>query len=661
MSDALKLPAMAPDGRLYSVSKKGELYELKVSLNATTSKQRKTALKRTVAAMTLGKDVSSLFTDVVKNTAGDLAMKKLVYLYIINYAPSKPDLAILIVNTFIKDAADPNPLIRALAIRTMSLIPLDKISEYLCAPLHAALKDRDPYVRKTAAVAVAKLFDTNPSLAMEEGFLHELQDLLADGNPMTVSNAVAALSEISETTGDKTLLSLTPKSVPRLLSALSECTEWGQVFILDSLATYEPSDAEEADLMVERIVPRLQHVNPAVVLATVRIVVNLMPHLDSDAKRDFLIKKMSAPLITLLNSQPEMQFVALRNISLLIREYPALLSNDVRIFFASYADPLYVKNEKLDVLVRLTTSSNAKNVLAELAEYTNEVDVVFAQKAVASIGHIGLRVPAVSKDCITLLKNLLRTRVAHITEQIAIVLKDLLRKYPSNHDDIIQELCKVAEDIDDPPAKASLVWIIGEYSHRINESVSMLSLICETIDEENVAVQLQILTACMKAYLHRGSEVESVTQRALKYATEESENVDVRDRGFIYARLLSLGNDTARSVVLVQQDGVEDRALHMPIELQKELVRSLSSVASVYHKPPREFQSARRKLVDNAFVGDLMVEEDLLGLDISGDDDGEAEAAATDSGFGGFGNIGGSSASSSKQVDTLQDIFGGAI
>ncbi|KAJ2406739.1 hypothetical protein GGI10_005150, partial [Coemansia sp. RSA 2530] len=45
----------------------------------------------------------------------DLEIKKLIYLYLINYAKMQPDLAILAVNTFVKAAEDTNPLIRALA------------------------------------------------------------------------------------------------------------------------------------------------------------------------------------------------------------------------------------------------------------------------------------------------------------------------------------------------------------------------------------------------------------------------------------------------------------------------------------------------------------------------------------------------------------------
>ncbi len=90
-------------------------------------------------------------------------MKKLVYLYIINYAKSQPELAVLAVNTFRKDARDQyNPLIRGLAVRTMSSIGVDEIVSHFCDTLKGATTDEDPYVRKTAAICISKLHDSNP-------------------------------------------------------------------------------------------------------------------------------------------------------------------------------------------------------------------------------------------------------------------------------------------------------------------------------------------------------------------------------------------------------------------------------------------------------------------------------------------------------------------
>ena len=124
------------------------------------------AVKKVIASMTVGKDVSMLFTDVLNCVqTGNIELKKLVYLYLINYAKSQPELTLLAVNTFVKDASDPNPLIRALAVRTMGCIRVDRtITEYLCEPLGRALRDDDPYVCKTAAICVAKLYDIAPEL-----------------------------------------------------------------------------------------------------------------------------------------------------------------------------------------------------------------------------------------------------------------------------------------------------------------------------------------------------------------------------------------------------------------------------------------------------------------------------------------------------------------
>lgn len=46
---------------------------------------------------------------------------------------------------------------------------------------------------------------------------------------------------------------------------------WGQVFILDALSRYKAADAREAENIVERVTPRLQHANCAVVLSAVKV------------------------------------------------------------------------------------------------------------------------------------------------------------------------------------------------------------------------------------------------------------------------------------------------------------------------------------------------------------------------------------------------------
>lgn len=82
-------------------NKSSELSELVHELNSNKPDDRKEAAKQVIAMMTIGKDVSALFPHMVKcMETQSIEMKKLVYLYIINYAKSKPDLTIMAVNSF---------------------------------------------------------------------------------------------------------------------------------------------------------------------------------------------------------------------------------------------------------------------------------------------------------------------------------------------------------------------------------------------------------------------------------------------------------------------------------------------------------------------------------------------------------------------------------
>lgn len=212
-----------------------------------------------------------------------------------NYAKSHPDLCILAVNTFVQDSEDPNPLIRALAIRTMGCIRVEKMVDYMEEPLRKTLRDESPYVRKTAAICVAKLFDLNPAMAIENGFLETLQEMIGDPNPMVVANSVTALQEIHHTAPETQALQINGNTLRKMLMALNECTEWGRVTILSTLAEYKTSDVKESEHICERVAPQFQHVNSGVVLAAVKAVFLHMKNVSPDLSKNYL-KKMAPPL-----------------------------------------------------------------------------------------------------------------------------------------------------------------------------------------------------------------------------------------------------------------------------------------------------------------------------------------------------------------------------
>lgn len=127
-------------------------------------------------------------------------------------------------SNMLKDCNDRNPLIRALAIRTMSYIPIPVVTESLSDQLRHCLKDRDPFVRKTAAICVAKIYTADPRKAERRGFVELLRDMLIDENATVVSNAVAALSEIGDRQ-DGVIFKLNLTIANKLLAALGGSSE----------------------------------------------------------------------------------------------------------------------------------------------------------------------------------------------------------------------------------------------------------------------------------------------------------------------------------------------------------------------------------------------------------------------------------------------------
>ena len=590
--------------------------------------------------------------------ADNVEVKKLVYLYLINYAKSNPDLTIMAVNSFVKDSEHPSPLIRALAIRTMGCIRVEKIVEYLTPPLKKALHDEDPYVRKTAALAVAKLFDISPGVVKQQGFLDNLRELLSDANPTVVANAVAALSEIQEASG-REVFEITGGVLQKLLAALNECTEWGQVFILDALARYVPSDTREAENIVERVTPRLVHQNPAVVLSAVKVVMMYLESITNAETVANFCRKLAPPLITLAQAtQPEVQYVALRNINLVVQKRPNLLGHKIKVFFCKYNDPIYVKMEKLDILVKLVNDKTVDGVLLELREYASEVDVEYVRRAVRTIGRCAIKLESAAEKCIKVLLSLIQTKVNYVVQEAVVVIKDIFRRYPNRYESTIGVLCSCLEGLDEPEAKASMIWIVGEYADRIDNAGELLSSFTDNFHDETTAVQLQLLTAVVKLFLKRPAESEELVQSVLSLATEHSDNPDLRDRGYIYWRLLSTDPDAAKAVVLADRPVIQDDSSSLDPVLLDTLLANLSTLASVYHKPPESFvRRARPVGAGGDDEGDRDDDDEVT----YGDDEVSGGAAGGGDGLGGPSGGSGATATMSSNDDDLLGLGGAAV
>ncbi|KAI8610531.1 Clathrin/coatomer adaptor, adaptin-like protein [Chytriomyces sp. MP71] len=579
---------------------KGKVQEFRDELLAADKRdpkhtKKRIVLKKIVANMTMGNDMSPLFADVVAVMQTPmLEVKKMSYLYVVSYARTKPDLAKLTVAAFERDLLDPNPLIRALALRNMSYIQVDKIIEGCSTALLKCLTDKDPYVAKTAAICVVKLYTYDRGVVERAGLMDRLRALLNSDNSMVVANAVAALTEIAEKTPDFNMrmdFALSSK----LLTAMNECSEWGQVYILESLLYFVPQDHNDAELVAERVMPRLQHANSAVVLSAIRVVLYMTNYILKDDLVASFFKRIGPPLVTLLHSGAEVQYVALRNIQLILQRKPDFLKSEIKVFFCKYNDPIYIKISKLEIMFRLVTEENIEQVLNELKEYATEIDVDFVRKSIRAIGKCAIKIESAADRCIRSLVDLIKTKVNYVVQESIVVIKDIFRRYPNKYEGIITTLCENLDSLDEAEAKASMIWIIGHYSDRIENADELLAHFLEPFKEETPNVQLALLTAIVKLFIRRPTKGQELIPKVLKWSTEDVDNPDLRDRGFIYWRLLSTDPVAAKAIVFSDSPPVTAEMENLPGQTLEELFLHISTLASIYHKTPETFIGGLRQ------------------------------------------------------------------
>lgn len=147
-----------------------------------------------------------------------------------------------------------------------------------------------------------------------------------------------------------------------------------------------------------------------------------------------------------------------------------------------------------------------------------------------------------------------------------------------------------------------MIWIIGQYADRIENSEVLLDDFLYSFKEETYEVQLSLLTAIVKLFLQRPTKGSELVPRVLKWATEETDHPDLRERGFFYWRLLSYSDAAmAKRVVMGEKPPITAESEKLdPITLE-EMCLNVGTLATIYLKPVNQvFRNARtRRLQDS--------------------------------------------------------------
>ncbi|KAL1235440.1 AP-3 complex subunit [Trichinella spiralis] len=510
--------------------------DLKEMLDSGKDSSKVEAMKRIISLIAKGKDASDLFAAVVKNVASkNPEVKKLVYVYLTRYAEEQQDLALLSISTFQRALKDPNQLIRASALRVLSSIRVPIIVPIMMLVIKESVRDMSAYVRKVAAHAIPKLYLLDPEL--KDQLIEIISRLLADKATLVIGSAVYAFEEVCPER-----LDLIHKHYRKLCAALVDVDEWGQVLIINMLTRYartqftdpaileksssdcgnELSDESGSDIsftkkpteldpdlrmLLKNSKSLLQSRNSAVVLAVAQLYYHLAPPSE--------VNIIARALVRLLRSHREVQSVILTNIATISAKKTMMFEPFLRSFFVRSSDSANVKALKLEILTNLATSSNISIILREFQTYVTTL--------IKSL-------PLVRDSCLVGLVALMSNSNELVVAQSVVVIKQLLQREKMRHCEIILSMAKLIDTVRVPIARASILWLIGEYCQlmpRVGPDV--LRKVAKTFIHEEEIVKLQALNLAVKLYLTNQEKTRLLVEYVFNMARFD-QNYDMRDR-----------------------------------------------------------------------------------------------------------------------------------
>ena len=329
-------PGAAVPESYFTESRKGEVNELRNLLrNFGTERdplRKREIIKKVIAYMTLGIDVSRLFTDMMLVIeTRDLVIKKMVYLFLCNYATTHPDLAQMCTNSLVKDCGNDDPMVRGLALRSLCSLRLPQMVEYISEPLRRSLTDGHAYVRKTGVMGILKLYYLDAEAFERCNFVDILYDMLRDPDASVVSNCIIVLNEIMPNG-----MAINRAIMLHLLNRIHEFSEFGVIEVLELIPRYIPANDDEGFQIMNLLDPVLRTSNSGAVLATIRAFLSIAGK-DDTLKRQ-VVTRIKSPFVTLVSSgSSELVHCLLQNVEALVDLCPGIFDDEYRQFYIKYS------------------------------------------------------------------------------------------------------------------------------------------------------------------------------------------------------------------------------------------------------------------------------------------------------------------------------------
>uniref|UniRef100_A0A8C8FZB9 AP complex subunit beta n=1 Tax=Oncorhynchus tshawytscha TaxID=74940 RepID=A0A8C8FZB9_ONCTS len=425
------------------------------------------------------------------------------------------------------------------------VIRLPGLSQYVQQPLTVGLKDKAACVRRVAVLGWAKIHSLQPNTEMDVAVVNELYGLLRDPDPVVMVNCLRALEEILQEEGG---VAINKPIAHHLLNrcVLKLCDVWGQSEVLAVLQRYRPRGEDELFDILSLLDPALLSHHAPVMAATLRLFLSLCSTLPAVCMS--ALERARGPLLAAAGSTSrELRYAALCHIQLLLRSEPGLLGEHYKRFFCGYAEPPYIKQNKMQVLVELVNDDNVAMVLDELRGYCTDVNTETSQTAINAIGSIGR---SYTDRCLAILTGLLGLKQEHITSAVLQTLRDLVWVCPQCGDAVCSALEGWEDNLQDSQGRGALLWLLGVYGDRVTGAPYLLEDCIDGVRSEvSAEVKTELLTATLRLFLSRPAETQDMMGRLLVYCIEEEVDMCVRDQALLYYRLLHCGIEEVRQVL----------------------------------------------------------------------------------------------------------------
>jgi vesicle coat complex subunit len=541
--------APVPDS-YFTESRKGEVNELRNLLrNFSTErdmKKKRDIIKKVIAYMTLGIDVSRLLTEMMLVIeTRDLVIKKMVYLFLSNYATANPELAQMCTNTLTKDCHNEDPMVRGLALRSLCSLRLPQMVEYVSEPLHRALQDSHAYVRKTAVMGILKMYHLDQDILEQNHFVDTLYDMLRDPDAAVVTNCILVLNEIMAKTGG---MAINRAIMLHLLNRLAEFGEFGVLAVLDLVPRYIPANEEEGYQIMNLLDPLLRTTNAGAFMAVIFAFLSLAQNLTADGIQRQIVMRVKAPVITMMTGgSSELMYCLLKHVDALIELCPGVFDDEYRQFYLRYHEPTSVKYLKIQILAKITNPSNAPDIVGELSECVANTDTTLSRLSVRSLARIACRDvggEGCAENITCRLVEMVDLDISHVSSEAATALSAILRKHPDLKELIAPPLPRALKYMSESSGKASIIYLLGECGDIVSEAPYCLEKLIDSYDKiQSSLVKIALLTSTMKLFFQRPPEVQKMLGRLLKKATEDVSCQDLHDRALLYYRLLRTATD----------------------------------------------------------------------------------------------------------------------